>query len=1466
MPKPIFSLLLAIVVSIGWIEASASNPKLIQKNEGTHPKNVNHSLAIVCPDPVSAAVDAACLANVVIPVPSSNDPMCPLVSVTNNITGTSNPPTGPFSPSTFTIVWTIMDDCGASRTCNQLIVISDNTAPVMMCPPNLLAECGIDEEPPYADIFEMLAAGGVITDNCEVDSITFTLNSVTTLLGLPIQYRRTYGIMDVHGNEATCMQRIVVNDLIPPTIVCPPNISIGNSGYGSNVFISVDAPATDDNCAVALITNNYNDTDDASDFYPLGTTFVEWEVTDSSENVANCIMSIIIFDNTPPVVQCPTILRAICTPDVPLAYADFDEFLAAGGTASDDVALDTLSFGLIDQVSDNLSCPETITRTYEISDTNGNAASCAQMIVVNDEAAPIIATPTPLPNINCNQPLPTPQTLLAMDNCQDFDATVEVLPFVVDVCNGYSVTYRWTAVDQCGNSAIPVSVTFEVLPDVISPQITMPNNITINTFPGMCMAPVIVSPLVATDNCSSFTVTNSFTGTSNASGNYPLGTTNIVWTVTDACNNSSTAGQQVTVIDNEGPDIACKQNLVIGLNDFPNNDVPAEYFIESVQDNCGGPYIFSARRMVVSCGVPTSNQLGNFVPFCCADVPLTDVMVEIRVEDTRGNVNTCMINVNIQDNIPASIVEPLPDVTISCGYPLNLNDLTAFGTYVLEGENRDDIILQDPGHPFYPPVGFVGQDGTFSENCPEGIVVTVATINDLDMCNTGTITRTFTITPVNNPPILVSQTITVVNTSPFDLSNISWPEKHVFFDGCNAPVQNPDMTGRPVLDNDRCSQAAATFVDLTFPHGVYCRVIRRTWTVIDWCQSVPNTNIGRWNYEQFINITNDVPPTIFPIVCRDTMICAPNSDCNGRVVFQASGTDDCLPVNITWSYKVDLNNNGTIDITGTGSQMDRTIARGNHRMIWEAKDGCGNISTCDFLFTVRECKSPTAIAINGLAINLSPPMAMVTINANDFNNGSNDNCTPASLLKFSFSSNVNDTIRQFDCSHVGNQPITFWVTDLDGNQSQANTFIAVQDNLNLCNNMNRIVIAGSVKTEDQMLLPETKILLVGGETEENKMTNEEGKYIFNNLGMYNNYEIKAERDADPMKGVSTLDLVLIQRHILGIESLNTPYKLLAADINQSKNITTADLVELRKLILGIHQVYPDSMPWKFVNAKHEFSDPTFPWAAEDNVAYNALDTNMDNADFIAVKMGDVNNSVSQELSGNEFEQRNHNQISIYIEDVLLNENELVSIPVKAENFKSIIGLQGTFELSNNMEYVGFEAVNLPIRTDQIANFEKDKKKYLTFAYHDMNHVTLADQDVMFNILVRPSKSDRLSKNIFLNNDVVNSKVYDVTHQGKPLRLQFTAKRLADQASVMQNQPNPFKEQTVVKFVVPSKMPVSIHIFDGAGRSVYKQNQEFMAGEHSLVLTSKELGENYGIFYCKIKAENLNEVIKLLRIE
>jgi hypothetical protein len=133
---------------------------------------------------------------------------------------------------------------------------------------------------------------------------------------------------------------------------------------------------------------------------------------------------------------------------------------------------------------------------------------------------------------------------------------------------------------------------------------------------------------------------------------------------------------------------------------------------------------------------------------------------------------------------------------------------------------------------------------------------------------------------------------------------------------------------------------------------------------------------------------------------------------------------------------------------------------------------------------------------------------------------------------------------------------------------------------------------------------------------------------------YSSYTVTPARDDNPLNGVTTFDLVLINKHVLGLEPLGSPYKLLAADANNSLEVTTFDIVELRKLILGIYNELPNNTSWRFVLKSHGFFDNTDPWKVsndplvprENPPASGIFQLPTTTADFVAMKVGDVNNT------------------------------------------------------------------------------------------------------------------------------------------------------------------------------------------------------------------------------------------------
>lgn len=123
----------------------------------------------------------------------------------------------------------------------------------------------------------------------------------------------------------------------------------------------------------------------------------------------------------------------------------------------------------------------------------------------------------------------------------------------------------------------------------------------------------------------------------------------------------------------------------------------------------------------------------------------------------------------------------------------------------------------------------------------------------------------------------------------------------------------------------------------------------------------------------------------------------------------------------------------------------------------------------------------------------------------------------------------------------------------------------------------------------------------------------------------------------PLNGVSTLDLVLTERHTAGTELFTSPYQLIAADVDRSNEVDLNDLLTFENAILGITFGFPNNTSWRFVDADYVFPNPLNPFAEQfpEVVNLNGTSGTVANVDFVAVKTGDVNGTaIANTSSGN----------------------------------------------------------------------------------------------------------------------------------------------------------------------------------------------------------------------------------------
>jgi hypothetical protein len=133
-----------------------------------------------------------------------------------------------------------------------------------------------------------------LSDNCGIGNLVNDYNNLPVASATyPVGTTAvTFTATDNSNNSSSCTFQITVNDTEAPVISCPANIVSTVNAQGCAAVLSIPAPVATDNCSLASVVNDYNNSADASDTYPLGTSTVTFTATDGSGNVANCAFTV----------------------------------------------------------------------------------------------------------------------------------------------------------------------------------------------------------------------------------------------------------------------------------------------------------------------------------------------------------------------------------------------------------------------------------------------------------------------------------------------------------------------------------------------------------------------------------------------------------------------------------------------------------------------------------------------------------------------------------------------------------------------------------------------------------------------------------------------------------------------------------------------------------------------------------------------------------------------------------------------------------------------------------------------------------------------------------------------------------------------------------------------------------------------------------------------------------------------
>ncbi|MFN0013798.1 MAG: hypothetical protein ACKVU2_04550, partial [Saprospiraceae bacterium] len=440
---------------------------------------------------------------------------------------------------------------------------------------------------------------------------------------------------------------------------------------------------------------------------------------------------------------------------------------------------------------------------------------------------------------------------------------------------------------------------------------------------------------------------------------------------------------------------------------------------------------------------------------------------------------------------------------------------------------------------------------------------------------------------------------------------------------------------------------------------------------------------------------------------------------------------------------------------------------------------------------------------------------------------------------------------------LGDHSIQWTVYDGCGNETTCSYAFRVEDPDGTCS-PTALTVSGHIRTETGAGIANVAVEISGTHPSLPPFTNfaltdGQGAYAFD-VAAGANYTITPFHDISPLNGVSTFDLLLINKHVLGLETISSPYRTLAADANKSNSVTTFDIVEFRKLILGIYQQLPNLPSWRFLPAGHIFSNPANPFTGGflEKITVNDAPPGPAVHDFTGFKLGDVNGNANPSFSNQNADDRGDRAVlTIEVDDRTVGRGEVFDLFFRAE--KPVAGMQ--FSLN----FPGMEVLEV------LPGEGLDKEHFAIFNAENSLAMSWERGGVaVFGLRFRAQQAGRVRNILRLSDRIARSEAYTEMLEPMAMALRFGPdETLAPfEFELFPNQPNPFAESTRISFYLPKAKTATLRVWDSTGRLLLEKTQACPAGRNTVLADG--LGTGSSMLFYSVETDADRAVGKMVR--
>ena len=409
-----------------------------------------------------------------------------------------------------------------------------------------------------------------------------------------------------------------------------------------------------------------------------------------------------------------------------------------------------------------------------------------------------------------------------------------------------------------------------------------------------------------------------------------------------------------------------------------------------------------------------------------------------------------------------------------------------------------------------------------------------------------------------------------------------------------------------------------------------------------------------------------------------------------------------------------------------------------------------------------------------------------------------------------------------------------------------------------------VTISGIIEKENGIPVTTVEMNCTG---QSSIMNNGDGTYAFDMIAVGGDYEVTGLKDTLYGNGVSTFDVFNIQKHVLNVDTLESPYQIIAADVDNGGFVSTFDTYRMQQVILAIVDTFPNNTSWRFVAKDYVFMDPLHPLSENfwESLTYTNILEDTINQDLIAIKVGDVTLNASPV-----FTPESNNNFELLLNDEYLVDDELVELSFIPREGKLLAAMQFDIDFDTEvLEFVGVESADVEGLDAGDFGDRFVAEGRLKFAWYDVTGLgQQIDESTTLFKLVFKAKQDgaRLSDHLNIIPFKAENRVFEPNGFTSNVLSVFemtTATNGHTKAGYgLTCQPNPFTGFTSIQVRVPDQEGGSIKVYDISGKLAFQKEMHFDRGVNTIKIEANDLPSK-GLYYVQVATEGYTQTTKLV---